>query len=237
MSLSHLPPFVSALLYALAHGLDRRLQERFPQFLLGVLFARGRRTVTTWIRAADLSDDFRQAYRLVHAVGRNAGLLSTRLLRVAQTLGPASPLTVALDDTPTPRWGPCVEGAGIHHNPNPGPAGEKFVYGHVWVTLAVLVQHPTDGPRALPVRSDLYVRVKNLTADLKAQQWQFRTKLELAAAQLQWLRSVAMPQPKRIMTLPTLSAMMFVPPNSREECHGASAAIVSGPHRRRLGRL
>jgi hypothetical protein len=187
MSLSHLPPFVSALLYALAHGLDRRLQERFPQLLLGVLFARGRRTVTTWIRAADLSDEFRQAYRLVHAAGRNADLLSTRLLRVAQALGPAGPLTVALDDTPTPRWGPCVEGAGIHHNPNPGPAGEKFVYGHVWVTLAVLVQHPTDGPRALPLRSDLYVRAKNLTPELKAQQWQFRTKLEWAAAQLQWL--------------------------------------------------
>jgi hypothetical protein len=188
MSLSHLPPFVSALLYALAHGLDRRLQERFPQLLLGVLFARGRRTVTTWIRAADLSDEFRQAYRTVHAAGQNADLLSTRLLRVAQALGTAGPLTVALDDTPTPRWGPCVEGAGIHHNPNPGPAGEKFVYGHVWVALAVLVQHPTDGPRALPIRSDLYVRAKDLTPDLKAQQWQFRTKLELAAEQLQWLQ-------------------------------------------------
>jgi hypothetical protein len=187
MSLSHLPPFVSALFYALAHGLDRRLQERFPQLLLGVLFARGRRTVTTWIRAADLCDEFRQAYRTVHVAGQHADLLSTRLLRVAQALGPAGPLTVALDDTPTPRWGPCVEGAGLHHNPNPGPAGEKFVYGHVWVALAVLVQHPTEGPRALPLRSDLYVRARDLTPDLKAQQWQFRTKLELAAKQLQWL--------------------------------------------------
>jgi hypothetical protein len=25
----------------------------------------------------------------------------------------------ALDDTPTPRYGPCVEGAGLHHNPTP----------------------------------------------------------------------------------------------------------------------
>jgi hypothetical protein len=37
MSLSQLPPFVSALLYSLAHCLDRRLQGRFPQLLLGVL--------------------------------------------------------------------------------------------------------------------------------------------------------------------------------------------------------
>jgi DDE superfamily endonuclease len=32
-----------------------------------------------------------------------------------------------------------------------------------------------------------YVRARDLTPDLKAQQWQFRTKLELAAKQLQWL--------------------------------------------------
>jgi len=46
MPLSQLPPLVSALFYALAHCLDRRLQGRFPQLLIGVLFARGRRTVT-----------------------------------------------------------------------------------------------------------------------------------------------------------------------------------------------
>jgi hypothetical protein len=49
-------------------------------------------------------------------------------------------LLLALDDTPTARYGPCVEGAGIHHNPSPGLAGEKFVYGHVWVTLAALAR-------------------------------------------------------------------------------------------------
>src|SRR5215468_7763068 len=53
MPLSQLPPLVSALFYALAHCLDRRLQDRFPQVLIGVLFARGRRTVTAWFRAAD----------------------------------------------------------------------------------------------------------------------------------------------------------------------------------------
>ena len=28
----------------------------------------------------------------------------------------------ALDDTPTKRYGPYVQGAGVHHNPTPGPA-------------------------------------------------------------------------------------------------------------------
>jgi hypothetical protein len=198
MLLSHLPPLVSALLYRLAHCLDRRLQGRFPQLLVGILFARGRRTATTWFRAAGLVEQFRQAYRCVHAAGRHADWLGTRLLRVVQDLGSADSLTVALDDTPTPRWGPCVEGCGIHHNPNPGPAGEKYVYGHVWVTLAGLLRHPDNGVRALPLRSELYVRAKDLTPELKAQGWSFRTKLELAAEQLRWLKVWAGPSPPSI---------------------------------------
>ena len=33
----------------------------------------------------------------------------------------------ALDDSPTKRSEPRVEGAGIHHNPTPGPAAQKFL--------------------------------------------------------------------------------------------------------------
>ena len=51
----------------------------------------------------------------------------------------------APDDTPTKRYGPCVEGAGVHHNPTPGPAGQTFVYGHVWVTLAWVARTPAVG--------------------------------------------------------------------------------------------
>jgi DDE superfamily endonuclease len=193
MSLSHLPPSVSALLYSLAHCLDRRLQGRFPQLFLGILFARGRRTVTTWFRAAGIADDFRQAYRVVHAAGRDVDVLAIRLLRVVQNLQPSDTLTAAIDDTPTSRWGPCVEGAGIHHNPNPGPAGEKFVYGHVWVTMAVLLRHPDQGTRALPLRADLYVRRKDVTPQLAVQGVAFRTKLERAAEQLRWLDTWAGP--------------------------------------------
>src|SRR5436190_1914629 len=79
------------------------------------------------------------------------------------------------------RYGPCVQGAGVHHNPSPGPAGEKFVYGHVWVTLAWLARHPTWGVVALPLRALLYVRAKDVPALAKHYPWEFRTKLELAA--------------------------------------------------------
>jgi hypothetical protein len=185
--LSQLPPLMSALFYALATGLDRRLGDRLPQLLMGILFARGRRTITAWSRAAEITDAFRQGYRTVHAAGRQAALLSARLLRLVGEVQPRDTRSVAIDDTPTPRWGPCVEGAGIHHNPNPGPAGEKYVYGHVWVTLAGLVQHPDEGVRAWPLRSDLYVRRKDVAAELRQQGFTFRTKLEVAAEQLRWL--------------------------------------------------
>ena len=97
-------------------------------------------------------------------------------------------LTVALDDTPTPRYGPEVEGCGIHHNPSPGPAGEKFVYGHVWVTLAALVHHPDCDTLALPLQAQLYIRQANLPPLPPDRRRPFRTKLELAAQQLQWLK-------------------------------------------------
>jgi hypothetical protein len=46
---------------------------------------------------------------------------------------------LGVDDSPTPRYGPKVQGAGIHHNPTPGPTDQKFFYGHVWVTIALLL--------------------------------------------------------------------------------------------------
>jgi hypothetical protein len=54
-------------------------------------------------------------------------------------------LVFGIDDTPTKRYGPKVEGAGLHHNPTPGPAGAKLLYGHLWVTVSWIVQHPLGG--------------------------------------------------------------------------------------------
>src|SRR5258708_34541603 len=192
MSLLYLPARLSALFLALRLGLHPDIARRFPRLLLGVLFARGRRTVTSWFRAASITDEYKQAYRDVAAAGRNHHNSATSILSaVERLLAPQDDLIVALDDTPTPRWGPCVEGAGIHHNPNPGPAGEKYLYGHVWVTLAALMDHPEQGVRALPLRAELYVRLKDITATLRAQAISFATKLQQAAQQLIWLYDAA----------------------------------------------
>src|SRR5262245_61038924 len=158
MSLSHLPAFVANAFLALASWLDRRSAARLPLLLLGALFARGRRTVTSWFRAGGIATDFRQAYVTVCAAGRRVDHLAvSTVLAVTPLLGPGR-LLLAIDDTPTPRWGPEVEGAGVHHNPSPGPAGERFVYGHVWVSLAALAEHPDCGALALPLQAKLYIR-------------------------------------------------------------------------------
>src|SRR5262249_56265947 len=67
---------------------------------------------------------------------------------------------LVLDDSPTKRFGKWVEGAGLHHNPTPGPAHQKFVYGHVWVTVALVVRHALWGTIGLPLWALLYVRGK-----------------------------------------------------------------------------
>ena len=60
MTLSSLPPLLTSAFAALAVWLDKRTAARLPLLLAGVLFARGRRTVTSWFRAAGISDDYRQ---------------------------------------------------------------------------------------------------------------------------------------------------------------------------------
>jgi hypothetical protein len=189
MPFSHLPPFLSRTFAAFAAWLDRRTAARLPRLLAGILFARGRRTVTSWFRAAGITDDFRPAYRAVYAVGRRSQALAFTAWRTVEPcLAPCRRLLVGIDDTPTPRYGPCVEGAGRHRNPTPGPAGEDFLYGHVGVSLAALAHHPTRGTIALPLLASLYVREKDVPRLPPAYGWAFRTKLELAAAQLRWLK-------------------------------------------------
>lgn len=191
MPLSQLPALLSAWLTDITAALDRRSAPRLLLLLVGALFAKGRRTVTSWFRAAGITTEFRPAYNALWATGRRADALAYRLLCLA--LKPLmrqladDHVLFAIDDTPTARYGPKVQGAGIHHNPTPGPAGEKFVYGHIWVTLAWLVRHSAWDTLALPLRALLYVRAKDIAKLTKHYPWSFHTKLELAAELARWL--------------------------------------------------
>jgi hypothetical protein len=174
----------------LASVLDARQQQRFTALVGGVLFARGRRTVTSWLRAAGITAGFKPCYDLLSGLARRTDELARLvLLRVAYPAVAArgGRLLFGLDDTPTKRYGPCVEGAGLHHNPTPGPADQRVVYGHVWVTLALLAQHRLWGTIARPLLARLYVRQKDVAKMPPRYGWPFRTKLELAAGLVGWL--------------------------------------------------
>jgi hypothetical protein len=169
-------------------GLHGRCRWRLPILLGGMLFAVGRRTVASWLRAAGVSTDWSDYYYFIAAVGRKTKPVATRLLiLLLRHLPSGDHILFALDDTPTKRYGPKVQGAGIHHNPTPGPADAKFVYGHIWVTLAMVVRHPLWNTIALPLRAFVYIRQKDIPKLPKKWKWPFQTKLELAVFLLEWV--------------------------------------------------
>ncbi len=171
----------------LSEPLHARLAWRLLPLMTGMIFARGRRTVASWLRAAGIGSDFRAYYYFLGTLGRNVKYLAGLVLRRAVSIiEPGERMLLALDDTPTKRYGPHVEGAGVHHNPTPGPADQKFLYGHVWVTLAWVVHHPVWGTIGLPLRAWLYVRQKQSALLKRLYGVTFQTKLEMGADLVVW---------------------------------------------------
>lgn len=164
---------------------------RLLVLMTGMLFARGRLTVSSWLRGARITKDFQDYYYFVSAVGKRVDAVAGRLLTLLfRHIEPGPVVLFALDDTPTKRYGPKVEGAGLHHNPTPGPSQHEWVYGHVWVVLSWVVRHRLWSTIALPLLARLYVRQCDVANPQKLppqRRWKFRTKLELAADLIEWL--------------------------------------------------
>jgi hypothetical protein len=182
-----LPPEIVVCITAMAGTLHARLDIRLLALLTGVLFARGKRTVASWLRGAGVQNDYKNHYYFLGSLGRKIKWVGMLLLaHVLKKVPTGERILLALDDSPTKRYGPYVEGAGIHHNPTPGPADQKFLYGHIWVTLALVVRHSLWGTLGLPLWALLYVRQKDIKPLQTLYKIKFRTKLELAAELLEW---------------------------------------------------
>jgi DDE superfamily endonuclease len=178
----------AAWVAVLAAPLHARLAWRLAEVVVGVLMASGRRTAASWWRAAGVGQDFRSYYYFLDSLGRKASEVAAVLLRIViERVEAGDRLVFALDDTPTKRYGPKVQGAGIHHNPTPGPAGSKFLYGHSWVTLSRVAHHARCGVIGLPLLGMLYVRKKDIPGLPDGAGVAFRTKLEMAAEAVAWL--------------------------------------------------
>jgi hypothetical protein len=183
-----LPAEATGWIDHLSSVLHARNAWRLLPLMVGMLFARGRQTVASWLRGGELGGDYQAYYYFLGSLGRKVKWVAFLLLRQAlRVVVPGERLLFALDDTPTKRYGPMVEGAGIHHNPTPGPAGQKYLYGHVWVTLSWVVRHTLWGTIGLPLLAFLYVRQVDLK---KIAPWygvKFQTKLQQAAELVEWL--------------------------------------------------
>lgn len=175
----------------LATGIHGRSRWRLPVVLLGMLFGGGRRTVTSWLRAAGVDDNFSNYYYFIAALGRRTIPVATRLLSLlVKHLPIGDRALLVLDDTPTKRYGPKVQGAGIHHNPTPGPTDQKFLYGHNWVTLSLSLRHSLWNTIALPLIAGLYVRQIDLAKLPKKLKWKFATKLVIGARLVEWAAKI-----------------------------------------------
>ena len=170
--------------------MDRRIAFRLAIIIAGMLLADDRRTASAWFVAGGVQDDWDRFYDCLISVGRTSGKLATAVLGlVVQKFapGPGDRILLGMDDSPTSRYGRHVEGAGVHHNPTPGPADGEWLYGHNWVALAWLATHPVWGLIALPLRSMLYVREVDVPKLAKKHgYWEFRTKHQLGVELLTW---------------------------------------------------
>ncbi|MBP85187.1 MAG: hypothetical protein CMJ64_00460 [Planctomycetaceae bacterium] len=169
--------------------LDRRIAFRLAIIVAGMFLADDRRTGSAWFVAGGVQDDWDRFYDCLINVGRTSEKLATVVLGlVVHQFVPDLPgrITVGLDDSPTARYGKHVEGAGVHHNPTPGPADGEWLYGHNWVSLAWLATHPAWGVIALPLRSLMYVLEIDVSKLVEKYDWEFRTKHQLGVELLTW---------------------------------------------------
>ena len=182
----------AGLVCDLSKYLDKRVRFRFPIVIAGMLLSSGRRTASTWFRAAGVKDDWDRFYDFLIHIGVHSKSISWSLIMILVkrlALKNQSVIRIAVDDSPTKRFGRHVQGAGIHHNPTAGPADGEWIYGHNWVTLALIQVHSVWGAIALPIRSMLYVRQQDV-AKLKVRNgWKFCTKHQLAAELVIWFTS------------------------------------------------
>lgn len=170
----------------LAEKLPEKTKPFFLSLLLGALLAVARRrTVTAWLQAAQIEDDFRQAFYHMPNVGRKSRKLFDAMLdEILKKLGPviatATSIRIVIDDSPTKRYGRKIEGAGHHHNPTPGHTNAKTCFGHSWVVAVLVVTHPAFGEISFPIATELYLRQKEIDKLKNKYDRKFQTKTTMA---------------------------------------------------------
>jgi len=185
---------------AICSVLHQRSAWRMSIIIAGIIFAKGRKTITSWFRAAGITERYKAFYYFVGSIGQKTEIIATVLFGIIVKLVYKNQdrVLMAIDDSPTKRYGRQVAGAGIHRNPTVGPDGAKFVYGHVWVTLSALARHKLWGTIGLPLLAKMYIRVNDVKSVPKAHKISFQNKLAQAAELVRWAQTCCKRLGKRL---------------------------------------
>jgi hypothetical protein len=183
-----LPDGWQVMAAALCSVLHQRSAWRLSTIMAGIIFAKGRKTITSWFRSVGITRQYKGFYYFIGSLGQKAQTIATVLFEIMINLiyRKQTRVLMAIDDTATKRYGPKVQGAGIHRNPTVGPDGAKFIYGHVWVTLSVLVRHKLWGTIGLPLLAKMYIRAKDICSVPGDYQVRFQNKLQQATELVKW---------------------------------------------------
>lgn len=178
------PNYWQVIVATLSSVLHKRSAWRLDTIFAAMVFAKGRKTITSWLRAAGISRCYKAYYYFVGSLAKKTENIATKLFEIMinRIYKNTNTVLAAIDDSPTLRYGPKVQGAGIHRNPTPTPDGRKFIYGHVWVTLSAIARHKNFGTIGLPLLARMYVKSK----DVKTLGLTFQSKTEQAVDLAKW---------------------------------------------------
>lgn len=178
------PDYWQVMAVALSSILHQRSAWRLTVIFTAMLFAKGRKTVTSWLRAADINRCYKAYYYFIGSLAQKTENIAAQLFEIVirRIYKNTNTVLAAIDDSPTARYGPKVQGAGIHRNPTPTPDGRRFIYGHVWVTLSAIARHKNFGTIGLPLLARMYVKAR----DVKASGLAFKSKTEQAVGLSKW---------------------------------------------------
>lgn len=142
-----LPTAIIAILAAFAPAFTHPTYEKVVVLVVGTLLAKGRRTVTTALRAVGLAEEAGWA-KYHHVLNRAewSGLVVSRILLfllVVTFVAGGAPITIIVDETLERRWGRRIRKRGHWRD---SLASSKSVNvstsGLRWVVFAVVVQLP-----------------------------------------------------------------------------------------------
>ena len=92
---------VKSWINRLASWLDPHVDFQLLPLMAGLLFATGRRTVSSWLRAGRLSKHYQDYYYFLSSLGRKVKWLAGEVLEIAvEAIAPNGRIVLAIDDTP-----------------------------------------------------------------------------------------------------------------------------------------